>query len=62
MSKQNGSSKKTTGVSLDKDLHDQVAAREHINLSGLCNDLLEECFSSGSVSKARLEAKHDRLL
>jgi chromosome segregation ATPase len=62
MSKQNGSSKGVTSVSLDEDLLNRASRQEHINLSGLCNDLLEEYFNSGSASRARLEAKHDRLL
>jgi len=61
VSEQNGQ-KKTTSISLDADLKQRAQSNAHINLSGLCNDLLEEYFASGSSSKARLEAKRDRLL
>lgn len=62
MSKQNGSTKDVTSVSLDKQLIRKAANSEHINLSGLCNDLLEEYFDSGDASKARLEARRQRLV
>jgi len=61
VSEQNGQ-KKTASISLDADLKQRAQSNAHINLSGLCNDLLEEYFASGSSSKARLEAKRDRLL
>jgi len=58
----NGKTKDVTSVSLDAELISRAKKSEHINLSGLCNDLLEEYFDSGDASKARLEAKRDRLL
>lgn len=58
----NGSTKSVTSVSLDDDLRRKAKNGEHINLSGLVNDLLEEYFDTGDASKARLEARRDRLL
>jgi len=62
MSKQNGAAKDVTSISVNKEILDRAQSSEHINLSGLCNDLLDEYFASGSTTKARLEAKRDRLL
>lgn len=53
--------KQVTSVSLDADVVRRAKSRDHVNLSGLCNDLLSEYFSTGNSAKARLEARRQRL-